>query len=172
MRKKGGKVRPLEHEFPGLIGGLSLEVEENEHFTSKIFGGGPVGRGCGFAVERACSWAAAVAVDRQGDPLSRLTWNSFYPYVTSTFTFSDKKGNRVDLQLMEMTDMKPADFVTSSSGQECFALTFTGPSRRRLPQDTYAVEHFALGGFALFITTGEASRKSVKYFAIINRLFS
>src|SRR5437660_7329100 len=104
-----------------------------------------------------------------GDPLSRLTWNSFYPYVTSTFTFSDKKGNRVDLQLTEMTDMKPADFVTSSSGQECFALTFTGPSRRRLPQDTYAVEHFALGGFALFITVGESSRKNVKYFAIINR---
>src|SRR4051812_43308004 len=63
----------------------------------------------------------------RGDALSRLTWNSFYPYINSTFTFSYKKGDRVDLQLTEMTDMKPADFVTTSSTQECFALTFSGP---------------------------------------------
>src|SRR5438132_7173617 len=63
----------------------------------------------------------------RGDALSRLTWNSFYPHINSTFTFSYKKGDRVGLQLTEMTDMKPADFVTTSSTQECFALTFNGP---------------------------------------------
>ncbi len=104
------------------------------------------------------------------DPLFRLTWDSFYPYVMTNFTFGDGTGSTVDLQLTKMLDTKPAGFETKLPGQECFSLTFRGPARRALVQDVYAVDHFALGSFALLITVIGKARKGILYEAVINRI--
>ncbi|MEP7075405.1 MAG: twin-arginine translocation signal domain-containing protein [Acidobacteriota bacterium] len=104
------------------------------------------------------------------DVLSRLTWSSFLPYVNTDFTFRDTSGRSTTLVLTNMTDSKPEKFVQTSAKQECFAMTFKGPAKGSLSQNTYSVEHFALGKFDLFITFLGKTSKSSTYTAVINRL--
>lgn len=104
------------------------------------------------------------------DALSRLTWDSFYPFVNSGFVFHDNSGNAVTLMLTGMQDSKPADFKPTSASQECFCLTFTGPSKPRLEQGTYTAEHFSLGNFSLFITVLGSTKRNCVYSAVINRI--
>lgn len=105
-----------------------------------------------------------------GDPLARLTWDSFYPYITTNFRFSGADGNAVDVQLTQMDDTRPRDYKPRGDGEECFALTFSGPLRRPLKQDVYSVEHFALGGFNLLITVLGSKNRRNYYEAVINRI--
>ena len=109
-------------------------------------------------------------VAASGDPLSRLTWDSFYPYITTKFVFRDSKGSAVDLQLTEMADTSPKGFKATKRGEECFSLTFSGSARTPLVQDVYTVEHFALGSFSLLITVAGRTRKNSTYEAVINRI--
>ena len=104
-----------------------------------------------------------------GDTLSRLTWDSFYPYVNTDFTFTGNGSKSVSLRLTNMTDTKPAD-LKLRPGQECFVLTFTGLAARPLTQDKYSIDHFALGGFELFITTAGKTGRSQRYDAVVNRI--
>lgn len=105
-----------------------------------------------------------------GDPLARLTWDSFYPYITTNFTVRDSKGLGVNLQLTKMADTSPKGFKPNAPGQECFSLTFIGSSRTSLDQDVYPFEHFALGSFSLLITVIGRTRKNSIYEAVINRI--
>lgn len=104
-----------------------------------------------------------------GDALSHLPWDSFYPYVTTDFSFT-AEGTTAALTLSKMTDTRPSGYAARAEGQECFALTFVGPSRRPLAENTYQVEHFALGTFALFITVVGKTKRGVLYEAVINRI--
>jgi hypothetical protein len=105
-----------------------------------------------------------------GDPLSRLTWDSFYPYIETNFAFRDSGGSAVDLQLAKMADTKPRGFKPTGPGQECFAMTFSGSLRKPLVQDVYSVEHFALGSYRLLITVVGKTRTGILYEAVINRI--
>lgn len=105
-----------------------------------------------------------------GDTLYRLTWDSFYPYITTSFEFRDEGGNAVDLQLVQMDDTRPRGYNPRGKGDECFALTFSGPLRKPLKQDVYTVEHFALGSFSLLITVLGSINKRHYYEAVINRI--
>lgn len=105
-----------------------------------------------------------------GDPLARLTWDSFYPYITTNFTFRDAEGNPVDLVLSRMDDTQPRDYKPRGDGDECFALIFSGPLRQPLKQDVYSIEHFALGSFTLLITVLGSKNKRNYYEAVINRI--
>lgn len=105
-----------------------------------------------------------------GDPLARLTWDRFYPYITTNFTFRETDGNAVDLQLTRMDDTRPRGYVPRGNGDECFALTFSGPLRNPLKQDVFTVEHFALGTFTLLITVLGTKNKRSYYEAVINRI--
>lgn len=105
-----------------------------------------------------------------GDVLSRLTWDSFYPYITTNFRFSGADGNTVDLLLTRMDDTRPRGYQPSGNGDECFALTFSGPLRKSLRQEVYSVEHFALGSFKLLITVLESKNRRNYYEAVINRI--
>ena len=107
---------------------------------------------------------------KDGDSLARLTWDSFYPYITTNFTFRDAKGNPVDLQLTQMKDTRPLGYKSRGNGDECFALTFSGSQRRPLKQDVFTVEHFALGRFSLLITVIGTKNRRMLYEAIINRI--
>lgn len=105
-----------------------------------------------------------------GDTLAQLTWNSFYPYITTNFSFRDADGNAVDLLLTQMDDTRPRNYKPRGNGDECFALTFSGPLRKPLKQDVYSVEHFALGSFSLLITVLESKNRRHYYEAVINRI--
>jgi hypothetical protein len=111
-----------------------------------------------------------VAGSVPADALSQLTWDSFYPFQTTEFAFTDVDGNAVILKLAAMTDTSPAGFKPTSKYEECFKLVFSGPARERLPEGTYAVRHFALGDFELFISDGGQVSRSNRYVAVINRI--
>lgn len=105
-----------------------------------------------------------------GDALARLTWDSFYPYITTNFAFRDADGKSVELQLTRMDDARPRNYKPRGDGDECFALTFSGPLRKPLIQDVYSVEHFGLGRFSLLITVLESKNRRNYYEAVINRI--
>jgi len=108
--------------------------------------------------------------DMSGDPLWRLTWDSFLPFTNTEFTFG-QGGNAVSLTLVDMTDTRPAG-RKFGKGQECFELKFQGPYDEPLKQGSYKVNHFNLGDFDLFITDGGRVKRQQYYVAIINRLVS
>lgn len=108
--------------------------------------------------------------DLTGDALSRLTWDSFLPFVNTDFTFGEG-GNAVSLKLVEMTDTKPRG-KRVRRGQESFILKFQGPFNKPLADTTYRVNHFNLGDFDLFITNGGRVKREQYYIAVINRIIS
>jgi hypothetical protein len=60
--------------------------------------------------------------------------------------------------------------VPAGGDPRCFVLTFKGTAdSRRLEQNTYPVEHFALGRFDLFISEGNLVDNEYVYTAVINR---
>jgi hypothetical protein len=120
----------------------------------------------------------AVFAQREGgariigtDPLSKLSWNSFLPFVNTDFKFGAGKS-AVDLTLVEMKDSRPLARRTRRRGEENFVLKFAGPAFAPLEQKTYSVEHFNLGTFELFITEGERLDNTRYYYAVINRVRS
>lgn len=123
----------------------------------------------GLAVDSGRSTEKLSSLDAD-DTLSRLTWDSFYPYVTTSFTFRSDSGAAANLTLTKMADTRPPGFVARNVGEECFALTFLGPTKRALVQSVYQVEHFALGRFALLITVVGKTKRGTLYEAVINRI--
>lgn len=104
-----------------------------------------------------------------GDALARLNWDSFLPYVNTDFMFTDIGGRSVSLRLADI-----AEYTTprtkASADKLCFTLIFRGLARNSLSEGTYAVEHFALGKFDLFIGPGAAAGKQQAYRAVVNRI--
>ncbi len=105
-----------------------------------------------------------------GDPLSRMTSTAFLPYVGTEFVFRTGTGREVRLRLNDLEVTTPENYVASGRGEELFSLKFHGPARVKLIQDSYAVEHFALGSFSLFITEAGTVDGGGAYEAIFNRL--
>ncbi len=102
------------------------------------------------------------------DVLVNLGWDSFYPFITTDFTFGTGRS-AVSLKLISMENTAPAN-LRPKAGQECFTLKFQGPFNRPLTQNTYRVNHFNLGDFGLFITNGGRRRREQYYIAVINRI--
>ena len=70
----------------------------------------------------------------------------------------------VDLRLAELRE------GAAGPGHESFALLFDGPADPVLGQGTYAVEHPALGTFALFVVPIGRDADRTSYEAVFNRL--
>lgn len=103
----------------------------------------------------------------QNDPLAYYTMAAFTPYVNSVFTL--RGARTVAVTLKQVQDTLPAN-TSRAGGRESFVLIFRGGSKK-LPQDTYIVEHPALGTFKLFVVPGRGDEKgSQDYVATINRL--
>ncbi len=112
--------------------------------------------------------ASARAVSSR-DPLSKMTSATFLPYVGTEFVFSDA-GTAVSLRLDEVEIRTPANYVATRRGEECFALHFSSGIGETMVGDTFAVEHFALHGFLLFITQGGIDGDRRRFTAVFNRL--
>jgi hypothetical protein len=102
------------------------------------------------------------------DGLMRFSWDSFYPFINTDFTFGEGH-DAVTLKLVDMTDSR-SSLVQRRNGQENFVMRFQGARSKLLSQGTYRVNHFNLGDFDLFITEGGRSRKVQYYIAVINRV--
>ena len=102
------------------------------------------------------------------DPLARLGWSSFYPYINTAFTFTGAEGTPFEMRLANMID-NVAESQRSGLQGECFSLIFRPTQGQVLTQDVYRVEHFALGRFDLLITVGGTENGSTSYDALINR---
>jgi hypothetical protein len=97
------------------------------------------------------------------DPLAGFSKSAFASYVNSIFQIQATEGS-VDVSLVRVDDL-PAP-----TGGECFSLVFRGGSEP-LKQDTYAIEHSALGNFQLLLVPGGTSENGAcEYTATINRL--
>ena len=98
--------------------------------------------------------------------LSNYTKATFVSYIDSVFVFR-VPGVRKDIEvtLMQVSDM------TAAPGGECFSLLFRGGGGPALRQNTYTVEHPALGTFKLFLVpVGTDDNGAQGYLATINRL--
>lgn len=104
----------------------------------------------------------------QSSALDFYSKSRFAPYVNSQFQVKSSQLETVKVTLAEV-----ADFCeTAGNGGECFALRFTGPVRGSFQQNTYEVEHAALGKFSLFLVPvgmRPAGARTVNYEAVINR---
>src|SRR5581483_10098900 len=83
----------------------------------------------------------AEAATSASDRLGRLARRDFAAQVNSDFTARRADGSRAWLKLISVEDM-----ATSERKLETFALTFSGAGAD-LSQDTFELEHTALGRF-------------------------
>jgi uncharacterized protein DUF6916 len=101
------------------------------------------------------------------DPLSNYTQATFEQYVNSIFTLRRFVTVEVVLEKVEDT-LSPK--VSRAGGRESFTLHFRGGGRA-LRQDTYVVDHPALGTFRLFLVPSGADENGAQgCVAVINRL--
>jgi Domain of unknown function (DUF6916) len=101
------------------------------------------------------------------DPLANYTQATFEQYVGSIFTLRSRV--RVELTLARVVDSLPRK-VARTGGRESFELHFRGGSVG-LTQDSYVLEHPALGTFMMFLVpSGTDENGAQGYVAIINRL--
>lgn len=108
-----------------------------------------------------------VGVPAATDPLANYTEATFAQYINSIFRL--RGFTVVDVTLMKVEDTLPAK-TSRAGGRESFVLFFSGGSVA-LPQNTYIVEHAALGTFHLFVVPGGADENGAQgYTAVINRL--
>ena len=105
------------------------------------------------------------------DALSKLSWDSFLPFVNTDFKFGAGKSAIV-LTLVEMKDSRPLASRARRRGQENFVLKFAGAAFEPLEQKTYPVNHFNLGDFDLFIGPVKSEKYGMIYEAIINHVVS
>ncbi|HEV2903628.1 MAG TPA: hypothetical protein VGW32_01195 [Pyrinomonadaceae bacterium] len=104
---------------------------------------------------------------RATDPLAYYTQATFTQYINSIFRLHGFRT--VDVMLEKVQDTLPAT-VSRTGGRESFVLHFRGGDVQ-FPQDTYTVEHPALGNFRLFLVPSGADENGAQsYVATINRL--
>jgi hypothetical protein len=110
------------------------------------------------------------------DALSQLGWNSFNQNLYTDFEFSSLQAGRnssrpARLRLVSIKDEDNLRKGAPGNESRCFVLTFSQSSRsQRLMQGTYAVNHFALGAFELFISDAGVADSGFTYTAVINRI--
>jgi hypothetical protein len=108
-------------------------------------------------------WGGGPFTDVQNDPLANYTKATFKSYLNSIFQLQTGRG-MVEVTLLQVDDLPAA------KGGECFSLLFRGGSRA-LGQDTFTINHPALGKFQLFLVPVGADQNGAQgYLATINRL--
>jgi hypothetical protein len=104
-----------------------------------------------------------------GDPLFHFTRATFEPYLQSEFRVTVGPYKTVYLTLVKVEDqrVRPLKGEPRTEG-ECFHLLFQSSGELSALQQTYVLEHPALGRFSLFLVDADEKRKGAYYSAIIN----
>lgn len=105
------------------------------------------------------------------DPLTFFTKSTFSAQLNTKFRLRQGDATAVVI-LTAVNDLAPPAASVKGpvvGGRECFSLVFSG---KYLPQDTYTVEHGALGTFKLLLVPSGKQGRVPQLEAVINRLFS
>jgi hypothetical protein len=93
-----------------------------------------------------------------------LTHEAFRQQAGTKFKVQVDEDNAVDLDLVEISDIK------LFPGQESFEIVFRGPLDAFLEQGVRAFAHDELGEFEIFIVPIRQDNQGVYYEAVFNRL--
>jgi hypothetical protein len=100
------------------------------------------------------------------DLLGYYDKSAFTPYINTKFKVNLSESNVRKLVLKEVSDyLYPSVKQDAQSRFECFSLLFTTTPGKPFQQDTYLIEHGALGVFYMFIVPVSAtSKKNPDYY--------
>lgn len=104
-----------------------------------------------------------------GEPLFHFTRATFEPYLQSDFRVTVGPYKVVNLTLVKVEDRRPRPGAgVSRTEGECFSLLFKASGELSTLQQTYVLQHEALGKFSLFLVDAGEKEKDRHYLAIIN----
>lgn len=98
------------------------------------------------------------------DPLYYYSSATFSSYVGSIFSVKVSQQKSINLELIEVSQLKPA-----VPGKDGFALVFQDSTVNRLGSGLYNIEHAALGMFTMML--GPINQNGTTYEAVINRQY-
>ena len=101
------------------------------------------------------------------DLVQDLRRSTFGGHVGEDFRVLEGALGSVDLRLVEVSDSGPNSIASS---QETFSVLFRGPDDHPLEQDTYMVEHRAIGTFPILIVPTYGDGDGAYYQAVFNRM--
>jgi hypothetical protein len=97
-------------------------------------------------------------------PLEDLNASLFREQLNSPFKVQHGLGGTITLELVDVTES------SQSPNMELFSLSFRGPFRPRLDQQTHRLEHEKLGEIEIFLTPISADQQSgTIYEAVFHR---
>jgi hypothetical protein len=104
--------------------------------------------------------------------LSYYTESSFAPYVNTQFSVYLNPSSTRDLKLVQVTDYLsagPQQARSSSNQTDCFSLLWTGQPGMPFEQNTYLIEHDALGNFYMFLVPvgGKKGKQGLDYYEAV-----
>ena len=105
-----------------------------------------------------------------GDPLFHFTRATFEPYLQSEFRATVGPYRTVELTLVKVEDQRPRvrqKGMPRTEG-ESFLLLFRASGKLSDLQQTYVLQHEALGKFSLFLVEAGKKGGEVFYSAVIN----
>jgi hypothetical protein len=141
-----------------LVGGLPLSLTDIA-----------LGRQAGGAAPLGSRVDVPLPGQKPADPLGSFTMATFAGVVRTDFRVRGKQ-REAKLALVEVKSLTPPD--AARPHQECFSLLFRNSRCQPLPQDTYRMEHPALGAFDLFLVPMANNGGVLNHVAIINRRLS
>ncbi len=101
--------------------------------------------------------------------------SAFTPYINTRFNVCLSESNVRGLILKKVNDyLQESDSLAAASGSECFSLLFSIPPDNPFQQDTYRIEHEALGAFYMFVVpvSPHRRRRSQDYYeSVIFRMY-
>lgn len=102
-----------------------------------------------------------------GERLFHFTQETFEPYLQSEFRVTVGPYKVVNLTLVKVEDQTPRKGTTGAEG-ECFTLLFKADGKLSDLQQTYVLQHEALGKFSLFLVDAGEKERDIHYLAVIN----
>ena len=95
--------------------------------------------------------------------------STFAPHINSTFRVRLNASSSRELRLVEVSDyLATLSKGDASPGTECFSLLFTTSQGKAFSQDTYLINHEALGAFYMFLAGVSApDKKSTGYYEAV-----
>jgi hypothetical protein len=105
-----------------------------------------------------------------GDRLFHFTQSTFEPYLQSEFRVTVGPYKVVNLTLVKVEDQRPRPRKGMARTEgECYTLLFKASGKLSDLQQTYVLEHEALGKFSLFLVHAGEKEKDDYYIATVNR---
>lgn len=101
---------------------------------------------------------------QSGGSSALLNKAMFVAHLNTAFLIAAQNAQPVRAKLVDLKDYEPE----ARGAGECFTLIFSAPPHRGLKQNTYRIEHRALGQFDLFIAPVRSVKHGQLYEAIIN----